>query len=84
MELAREPRRLILEFAGRLRSLADKAYPSWTAERRLEVARNRFIQGILFHSIQLKLLTEEPCRYLGGGRDSCVSASSGGRSSKVV
>ena len=50
----------ILEFAGRLRSLADKAYPSWTAERRLEVARNRFIQGILSHSIQLKLLTEEP------------------------
>ena len=48
-----------LEFAGRLRSLADKAYPSWTAERRLEVARNRFIQGILSHSIQLKLLTEE-------------------------
>ena len=30
----------ILEFAGRLRSLADKACPSWTAERRLEVARN--------------------------------------------
>ena len=52
----------ILEFAGRLHSLADKAYPSWSSERRLEVARNRFIQGILSesHSIQLKLLTEEP------------------------
>ena len=46
-----------MEFAGRLRSLADKAYLSWSSERRLEVARNRFIQGILSHSIQLKLLT---------------------------
>ncbi|KAL5473838.1 hypothetical protein EMCRGX_G028399 [Ephydatia muelleri] len=29
----------LLEFSGRLRMLADKAYPSWSAERRLEMAQ---------------------------------------------
>eukprot|EP00731_Ephydatia_muelleri_P010468 Em0005g1054a len=50
----------VLEFAGRLRVLADKGYPSWPPERRLEVARNQFIQGILSSTIQLKLLTDSP------------------------
>eukprot|EP00731_Ephydatia_muelleri_P003031 Em0001g3031a len=50
----------VLEFAGRLRVLADKGYPSWPPERRLEVARNQFIQGILSSTIQLKLLTDLP------------------------
>eukprot|EP00731_Ephydatia_muelleri_P034851 Em0081g16a len=50
----------VLEFAGRLRVLADKGYPSWPPERRLEVARNQFVQGILSSTIQLKLLTDSP------------------------
>ena len=50
----------VLEFAGRLRVLADKGYPSWSPERRLEVARYQFIQGILSPTTQLKLLTDSP------------------------
>ena len=50
----------VLEFAGRLRVLADKGYSSWPPERRLEIARNQFIQGILSSTIQLKLLTDSP------------------------
>ena len=50
----------VLEFAGRLRVLADKGYSSWPPERHLEIARNQFIQGILSSTIQLKLLIDSP------------------------
>ena len=36
----------LVQYAGALRVLADKAYPSWSSERRQEVLRNQFIQGV--------------------------------------
>ena len=36
--------------------LADKAFPSWKANNRLEMARNQFINGVLSSFIQLKLM----------------------------
>ena len=48
------------EFAGSLRVLADKAYPDWEPKQRLEIAKNRFIQGVLISSTQLHLMRENP------------------------
>ena len=50
----------LLEFSGRLRMLADKAYPSWSAERRLEMAREQFIHGVISSSVQMRLLRKQP------------------------
>ncbi|KAL5516401.1 hypothetical protein EMCRGX_G001711 [Ephydatia muelleri] len=50
----------LLEFSGRLRMLADKAYPSWSAERRLEMAREQFIHGVISPSVQMRLLRKQP------------------------
>ena len=50
----------LTEFAARLRMLADRAFPSWQPEDRLEMARNQFINGVLSSTIQLKLLQEQP------------------------
>ena len=50
----------LIQYAGALRVLADKAYPNWTAERRREVLRNHFIQGITSPSVQLRLMREMP------------------------
>ncbi len=52
-------------FAGRLRVLADKAFPSWTPKQRLEMARSQFVQGIQSSSAQLKLLQENPETFEG-------------------
>ena len=40
--------------------LADKAYPSWSAERRLEMAREQFIHGVISSSVQMRLLRKQP------------------------
>lgn len=48
------------EFAGELRMLVDRAYPTWKPEQRLEMARNQFIQGLESASIQLLLMREKP------------------------
>lgn len=40
------PGEKLVEFAGALRVLADKAYPKWPAEQIKEVLRNQFIHGI--------------------------------------
>ena len=40
--------------------LADKAYPSWSAERRLEMAREQFIHGVISPSVQMRLLRKQP------------------------
>ena len=50
----------LVEFAGELRMLADKAYPNWSADQRQEVVRNQFIQGVNSPSIQLQLMREMP------------------------
>ena len=54
------PGEKLVEFAGALRVLADKAYPKWPAEQIKEVLRNQFIHGIRSSSIQLKLMKEMP------------------------
>ena len=49
------------DFAGALRVLADKAYPTWSAEQRKEILKSQFIQGIRSSSIiQLWLIREMP------------------------
>ena len=50
----------LVEYAGALRVLADKAYPSWSSEQRQEVLRNQFIQGIASPSVQLRLMRDMP------------------------
>ena len=35
----------LTEFVGALRFLADKAYPQWSGEQRLEVVRRQFIHA---------------------------------------
>ena len=40
--------------------LADRAYPDWAVENRLQMARNQFVQGIRSSSIQLSLMKEKP------------------------
>ena len=43
--------------------LADKAYPSWTAEQRQEILLNHFIQGLVSPSVQLCLMREMPVTF---------------------
>ena len=50
----------LMEFAGALRILADKAFPEWSPEQRLQITRNQFIQGVESPSIQLVLMREHP------------------------
>ena len=42
----------LVEFPIELRMLADKAYPTWTAEQHQEVVRNLFIQGLKFQVVR--------------------------------
>ena len=55
-----KPGEQLVEFAGALRTLADKAYPKWPAEQIKELLRNQFIHGIRSSSIQLELMKELP------------------------
>ena len=55
-----QPGEQLVEFAGALRVLADKAYPNWTSGQRGEVLRNQFIQGVSSPSVQLRLMCEMP------------------------
>ena len=55
-----KPGEQLVEFAGALCVLVDKAYPKWSAEQVKEVLRNHFIQGVRSSSIQLKLMKEMP------------------------
>ena len=48
------------ESAGDLRRLPDKAYPKWDLEIRLQLATNRFIQGVASPSTQLALMKQSP------------------------
>ena len=55
-----KPGEALADFAGELRVMVDKAYPTWSAKSRLEMARNQFIQGLDSASIQLLLMRERP------------------------
>ena len=48
------------EYVGALRVLADKAYSKWDNERRKDLVRNQFIQGIRSSTVQLRLMREMP------------------------
>ena len=48
-----QPAEQLVQYAGALRVLADKAYPNWTAEQRGEVLRNHFIQGVSSASVHV-------------------------------
>ena len=51
--------------------LADKAFPSWKANERLEMARNQFINGVVSSSIQLKLMQERSNTFDGAVTLAC-------------
>ena len=55
-----ERQETLLEFSGRLRMLVDKAYLSWSADRRLEMACQQFVHGVSSPSIQTRLLKKGP------------------------
>ena len=57
---SQKPGESLVDFAGALRVLADKAYPNWVPKQRLEVVRNQFIQGVSSPSVQLHLMREMP------------------------
>ena len=50
----------MVEFAGSLHLLAERAYPSWTTEQRKAVLRSQFIHGVQSASVQLHLMKEQP------------------------
>ena len=55
-----KPSEQLIEFAGALRVLANKAYPKWPAKLVKELLRNQFVHGICLSSIQLELMKELP------------------------
>ena len=55
-----KPGEQLADFAGALRVLADKAYPTWSVEQRQEILRGHFVQGIRSSSVQLWLMREMP------------------------
>lgn len=55
-----KPGEQLSDFAAALRILADKAYPSWSAEQQKEILKSQFIQGIRSSSVQLWLMREMP------------------------
>ncbi|KAL5501942.1 hypothetical protein EMCRGX_G008625 [Ephydatia muelleri] len=55
-----ERQETLLEFSERIRMLVDKAYPSWSTDRRLEMARQQFVHGVSSPSIQMRLLKKGP------------------------
>ena len=50
----------LAEFAGELRMLADRVYPDWKVEQRMEMVKNQFVQGVRSSSTQLALMKEKP------------------------
>ena len=50
----------LAEFAGELRMLADRAYPDWKVEQRMEMVKKQFVQGVRSLPTQLALMKEKP------------------------
>ena len=40
--------------------LADKAYPGWSNDQRLQLVRDQFVQGLRSSTVQLRLMKEMP------------------------
>ena len=47
--------------------LADKAYPTWTAEQHQEVVSNQFIQGVKFQVVREMPATLDQAQELAHG-----------------
>ena len=50
----------LVTYVGELRALADKAYPGWTNEQRLQLVRDQFVQGVCSSTVQLRLMKVMP------------------------
>ena len=50
----------LVEYAGDLRVLAGRAFPTWSNEQREMLTRNQFIQGISSPSVQVQLMKDMP------------------------
>ena len=50
--------------------LADKAYPTWTAEQHQEVVSNQFIQGVKFQVVREMPATLDQAQELAHGLES--------------
>ena len=50
--------------------LADKAYPTWTAEQHQEVVSNQFIQGVKFQVVREMPATLDQAQELTDGLES--------------
>ena len=50
----------LVEYAGELRVLAGRAFPTWSNEQREMLTRNQFIQGISSPSVQVQLMKDMP------------------------
>ena len=55
-----KPGEQLVEFAGALRVLANKAYLKWPAEQVKELLRIQFVHGICSSSIQFELMKNLP------------------------
>ena len=50
----------VSEYAGELRVLAGRAFPTWSNEQCEMLTHNQFIQGILSPSVQVQLMKDMP------------------------
>eukprot|EP00731_Ephydatia_muelleri_P004974 Em0002g1150a len=50
----------LVTYVGELRVLADKAYPGWSNDQRLQLVRDQFVQGLRSSTVQLRLMKEMP------------------------
>ena len=50
----------LVTYVGELRALADKAYPVWTNEQRLQLVRDQFVQGMCSSTVQLRFMKDVP------------------------
>ena len=55
----------LAEFAGELRMLADRAYPDWKVEQRMEMVKNQFVQGVHFSSMHPACTNEGEAEVVG-------------------
>ena len=65
------PSETLVEFPIELQILADKAYPTWTAEQHQEVVSNQFIQGVKFQVVREMLATLDQVQELARGMEIC-------------
>ena len=48
----------LVTYVGELRVLADKAYPGWSNDQRLQLVRDQFVQGLRSSTVQLRQMPD--------------------------